>query len=92
MLSGLEPSKQARCILEIETVQPEGEWCAWRTAMRPRGGALMSSVQTAPGSLGPLRYVFKFTVPEKGMDSADFLFNYASPGGSLRILSTSVLQ
>lgn len=92
VLSGLEPGKQARCILEIETVQPEGEWCAWRTAMRPRGGALMSSVQTAPGSPGPLCYVFKFTVPEKGMDSAQFLFNYASPGGSLRVLSASVLQ
>ncbi len=89
-LKELVPGARARCMLEIDTVQPDGDWCAWRVTMCARGGLRLADVQTAPGAPGPLRYVFTFKVPSGGMDSAEFHFNYESPGSSIRVLSAFV--
>ena len=66
-------------------MQPDGEWCAWRVTLRGRNGTQFCDVQTVPGAPGPLRYVFAFTVPAGGLDSAELVFNYVSPGASFRI-------
>lgn len=80
----LAPGARARVVLDLDAEQPDGEWCAWRAALRARGGGPnLAEVQTAPGAPGVLRYVFDFTVPAAGLDTCDILFNYVSPRSSL---------
>ncbi|MBP5511432.1 MAG: metallophosphoesterase [Kiritimatiellae bacterium] len=89
---GLEPGKRARCVIDLDTVQPDGVWCAWRVSLCPRGrGRGLAVVQTVPGTPGPLRYVFSFDVPKDGLDTCDLRFNYVSPGASLRVLHVAVI-
>jgi hypothetical protein len=84
-LAKLKPGVRHQLVVDLDAVQPDGEWCAWRVTLRGRNGAKLCDVQTVPGAPGPLRYVFAFTVPAGGLDSAELVFNYASPGASLRI-------
>lgn len=87
----LEPSARARVVLDIDAVQPDGEWCAWRAGLRTRGGGpYLAEVQTAPGTPGVLRYVFDFTVPTAGLDTCDILFNYVSPRASLTVIGVEL--
>ena len=80
----LAPGARARVVLDLDAEQPDGEWCAWRVALRARtGGPNLAEVQTVPGAPGVLRYVFDFTVPAAGLDTCDILFNYVSPRSSL---------
>ena len=79
-------------VLDLDATQPDGEWCAWRIGLHAREGAkLGGDIQTVPGAPGTLRYVFAFTVPAGGLDSAKLVFNYVSPGASLRIERCMVL-
>ena len=87
----LKPGVRHQLVVDIDAVQPDGEWCAWRVTLRGRNGAKLCDVQTVPGAPGPLRYVFAFTVPAGGLDSAELVFNYVSPGASLRIEHCVVL-
>ena len=86
----LKPGARHQLVLDLDAVQPDGEWCAWRVTLRGRNGAKFCDVQTVPGAPGPLRYVFAFTVPAGGLDSAELVFNYVSPRSSMRILSMAV--
>ena len=81
----LKPGTRHQLVIDLDAVQPDGDWCAWRVTLRGRKGAKLCDVQTSPGAPGPLRYVFAFTVPTGGLDSAELVFNYASPGASFRI-------
>ena len=81
----LKPGARHQLVVDLDAVQPDGEWCAWRVTLRGRNGAKFGDVQTVPGAPGPLRYVFAFTVPAGGLDSAELVFNYVSPGASFRI-------
>ena len=83
---GLGPGRKGRLVLDLDLVQPDGEWCAWRLSLRSRaGGPSLCEAQTAPGAPGTLRYVMAFTVPAGGLDTCDVLFNYVTPGGSVRV-------
>ena len=87
----LKPGARHQLVLDLDAVQPDGEWCAWRVSLYASGGAkLGGDIQTVPGTPGPLRYVFAFTVPAGGLDSAKLVFNYVSPRSSLRVLSIAV--
>ena len=81
----LKPGARHQLVVDLDAVQPDGEWCAWRVTLRGRNGAKFCDVQTVPGAPGLLRYVFAFTVPSGGLDSAELVFNYVSPGASFRI-------
>ena len=88
----LKPGARHQLVVDLDAVQPGGEWCAWRVSLCASGGAkLGGDIQTVPGSPGTLRYVFAFTVPAGGLDSAKLVFNYVSPGASLRIARCVVL-
>ncbi|NLC79982.1 MAG: hypothetical protein GX748_02230 [Lentisphaerae bacterium] len=53
----LVPGARARVVLDLDAEQPDGEWCAWRVALRARtGGPNLAEVQTVPGAPGVLRY------------------------------------
>ena len=86
VFKGLKPGRKGRLVLDLDLVQPDGEWCAWRLSLRARsGGPSLCEVQTAPGAPGTLRYVMAFTVPAGGLDTCDVQFNYVTPGASLRV-------
>ncbi len=91
-LAKLKPGARHQLVLDLDASQPDGEWCAWRVSLCANGGAkLGGDIQTVPGAPGTLRYVFAFTVPAGGLDSAKLVFNYVSPGASLRIERCVVL-
>lgn len=81
----LQPGTAHRLVLDLETVQPDGDWCAWMLRLQSRGGGSLARVQTSPGKPGVLRYVFRFTVPKGGLDTCDVIFHYVSPGATLRV-------
>ena len=81
----LKQGARHQLVIDLDAVQPDGEWCAWRIGLHAREGAKFGDVQTVPGAPGTLRYVFSFTVPAGGLDSAKLVFNYPSPGASFRI-------
>ena len=85
----LKPGEKACLVLDLDMIQPDGEWCAWRLSFRARGGRNLVEAQTAPGAPGVLRYALAFTVPPEGLDTCDVQFNYVSPGASLRVVSAS---
>ena len=88
VFAGLKPGTAHRLVLEIDSNQPDGDWCGWRVTLNARGRKNpLATVQNAAGAPGPLRYVFSFKVPKKGLDSCDILFNLQSPGSSLHVLS-----
>ena len=89
-LAKLKPGARHQLVVDLDAVQPD--WCAWRVSLCANGGAkLGGDIQTVPGAPGTLRYVFAFTVPAGGLDSAKLVFNYMSPGASLRIERCVVL-
>lgn len=86
----LRPGTRHRLVLDLDLVQPDEDWCAWRLSLVSRSGTRLASAQTSPGRSGTLRYVMAFTVPKDGLDTCNILFNYASPGGSLRVVGAEI--
>ena len=80
------PGTTHRLVVDLDAVQPDGDWCAWRARLQTRGGKVLAEVQTSPGRPGVLRYVFRFAVPKDGLDTCDVMFNYVSPGATLRVV------
>ena len=81
-------------VLDLDAVQPDGEWCAWRIGLRGvAGGRPITEVQTVPGAPGVLRYVFAFTPPKDGSfpASCNLVFNYVSPRSRFRVAGLHVL-
>lgn len=92
LFKNLQPGTRHRLLLDLDLVQPDGDWCGWRVSLRARaGGASLAEIQTAPGAPGTLRHVMGFTVPKDGLDTCDVLFNYVSPGASLRVVGAELL-
>ena len=83
----VEPGKRHQLLVDLDSDQPDGDWCAWRVALRARGGRDLHHVQTVPGKPGTLRYIFTFTPPKNGEfpKSCDLIFNYPSPHSCLRV-------
>ncbi len=82
-------------VLDLDAIQPDGEWCAWRVCLRPRaGGSSIAEVQSAPGEPGVLRYAFVFTPPKDGSfpASCNLIFNYQSPGSSFRVAGIRIVR
>ena len=82
-------------VLDLDAVQPDGEWCAWRIGLRGvAGGRPVAEVQTVPGAPGELRYVFAFTPPKDGSfpASCNLVFNYVSPRSSFRVVGLRLLR
>lgn len=88
----VEPGKRCHLLFDLEGIQPDGEWCAWRVTLRERGGnhSVLGTVQTSPGNPGTLRYVMSFTPGTIG--PCDLLFNYPSPHSRLRVIRAELLQ
>ncbi|MDO5318970.1 MAG: metallophosphoesterase [bacterium] len=82
----LNPGQKGRLVLDLDLRIPEEDWHAWRVSFRARGGGgSLAEIQTPPGAPGVLRYVMPFTVPAGGLDTCDVLFNYVTPGASVRV-------
>ena len=83
----VEPGKRHQLLVDLDSDQPDGEWCAWRVSLRARGGRDLHQVQTVPGKPGTLRYIFPFTPPKNGEfpKSCDLIFNYRCPRSCFRV-------
>ena len=88
LFAKVEKGKRHQLVVDIDSDQPYGEWCAWRVALQGRNSPnRICEVQTVPGKPGTLRYVFAFTPPGNRPfpESCNLLFNYKSPHSALRI-------
>lgn len=89
IFANLERGKRHHFTFDLDGIQPDGEWCAWRVTLRGRTGnrVTLADVQTSPGKPGTLRYVMDFNTPTNGdmPQTCDLLFNRRSPNSKLRV-------